>query len=720
MLGESSNMLQIIYFNVRSLLPKVSELQLLCLTENPDVVCVTETWLDVDVDDCEIEIPGYLCCRLDRNRHGGGLITYFKSTMDYKCVLSGPNGLELFFFLLHNGNCKICLGLLYRPPSSPSSVFDSLYNTISSLDPSWLSNLVLLGDFNVDFYNPCHHLYSKLQCMLSTFSLFQVVTEHTHFGPHGTSLIDLILLSQPSQLLRCTTIPPLGNSDHYGIYTALKWRVFKKKVISNSRLIWRYKYADFEKACFLLDTIDWDIVLPNDVSNAWLTWQTIFLQIMEECVPRVVLRARHNLPWLDKRIVQAMKRRNRLYKICKRMNNNSISQQYVRARNKVTAMLRKAKHNFFLNLKHANCREFWKAMRYVNKKQTGIPSLSVGTGNLVTDAREKADVLNSFFVTCFNHSSPQLSSHNIPEVTTRDCPSELLCKVEDVFEMLCTLDLSKASGPDGISGRMLKNTACSIAPALTKIFNLSISTGIVPDEWKLSHVVPIPKCNKYDEVSGYRPISLLSICSKMLEKHVSHLLTMHLKTHCPLSPNQWGFTAKRSTTTALLSVLHDWHQQLEEKKEVCAVFFDLQKAFDTVPHLPLMHKLQSLGVESYLLKWIHSYLTNRRQCVVLDGAKSSVLPVSSGVPQGSVLGPLLFIIFIDGVEGATVFNSSVVLYADDMVLYRTIQTHEDYSLIQVDIDAVTTWIENLSLKFNQEKCKLMLFSRKGTAQLPII
>ena len=123
--------------------------------------------------------------------------------------------------------------------------------------------------------------------------------------------------TQPSQLLRCTTIPPLENSDHYGIYTALKWRV--KKVISNSRLIWRYKYADFEKACFLLDTIDWDIVLPNDVSNAWLTWQTIFLQIMEECVPRVVLRARHNLPWLDKRIVQAMKCRNRLYKICKRI-----------------------------------------------------------------------------------------------------------------------------------------------------------------------------------------------------------------------------------------------------------------------------------------------------------------------------------------------------------------------------------------------------------------
>jgi len=186
---------QTIYFNVRSLLPKISELQLLCLTENPDVVCVTETWLDVDVDDCEIEIPGYLCCRLDRNRHGGGLITYFKNTMDYKCVLSGPNSLELFFFLLHNGNCKICLGLLHRPPSSPSSVFDSLYNTLSSLDPSWLSNLVLLGDFNVNYFCITTSLYKRLAECLSPFALRQVVQSATHHSPIGTpSLIDLVFI----------------------------------------------------------------------------------------------------------------------------------------------------------------------------------------------------------------------------------------------------------------------------------------------------------------------------------------------------------------------------------------------------------------------------------------------------------------------------------------------------------------------------------------------
>jgi len=232
-------------------LPKINELQLLCLSECPDIVCVTESWLS-----CEIEIPGYLLCRLDRNRHGGGLITYFKNTMDYKCILSGPDNLELSVFLLHNKNCKLCLGLLYRPPSSPLSVFDSLCNILSSLDPSLLSHFVLLGDFNIDLCNTHHHLYSKLQCLLAMFSLTQVVTEPTHFGPSGKSLIDLVLLSQPSQLLKCSTIPPLGNSDHYGIFIALQWRVFSKRSASNSRSIWRYKYADFERACFLLDAIN--------------------------------------------------------------------------------------------------------------------------------------------------------------------------------------------------------------------------------------------------------------------------------------------------------------------------------------------------------------------------------------------------------------------------------------------------------------------------------
>ena len=190
----------------------------------------------------------------------------------------------------------------------------------------------------------------------------------------------------------------------------------------------------------------------------------------------------------------------------------------------------------------------------------------------------------------------------------------------------------------------------------------------------------------------------------MLERHISSILLSHLSNICPISDNQWGFTPKKSTTTALLSVIHDWHQHLEHGNEVCAVFFDIRKAFDSVPHRPLVHKLEELGVDKYLLKWISNYLAERKQQVVVSGETSSALPVASGVPQGSVLGPLLFIIYVDGVESVTLSDGTVVMFADDMVLYRPIRSHEDYLLLQRDVNAIASWIARLYLQFNVGKC----------------
>ncbi len=176
--------------------------------------------------------------------------------------------------------------------------------------------------------------------------------------------------------------------------------------------------------------------------------------------------------------------------------------------------------------------------------------------------------------------------------------------------MLCSLDTCKASGPDCISGTMLKSIARSIAPVLTRLFNLS---GVVPDAWKTATVVPIPKSKDTKDPSNYRPISLLSIYCKMLERHISRLLSVHLKSVSPLSSSQWCFMPKKGTTTALISVLHDWHQQLNTGTDVCTIFFDLRKAFDTVPHRPLMQKLQGLDIDRYSLKWIHSYLSGIKE-----------------------------------------------------------------------------------------------------------
>ena len=199
----------------------------------------------------------------------------------------------------------------------------------------------------------------------------------------------------------------------------------------------------------------------------------------------------------------------------------------------------------------------------------------------------------------------------------------------------------------------------------------------------------------------------------MLERHVHTLLSEHLSTSHPLSNMQWGFQPGKGTVTALLSTTHEWFLDLEAGKEVCSVFFDLRKAFDSVPHRELVEKLRKLCIDPSLLIWIKNYLTGRHQKVVVGGEESSTTPVTSGVPQGSILGPLLFLIYIDDVTGVPLSEGTkLVLYADDMLLYRTIDHPEDYASLQEDINSVNTWVQDNYLNFNVAKCKYMLLSRK--------
>ena len=552
---------------------------------------------------------------------------------------------------------------------------------------------------------------------MDIFSLSQVVKDGTHVSPNGhTSLIDLVLTSSLPQVLQCCTIPPLASSDHNGIHLTISWKSPRLHQSGpRKRAVWRYAHADFEKASEKIAETDWDALASDDIDQYCSLWQSTFLSIMEECIPRKVLPPRRrNLPWLNKPLVQSIRKRNCLFKRAKRSKLHHS--QYKCARNRVTSQLRQAKKEYFCNLNTSDTKQFWKTVKVLNKKDTTIGALTHGSITCHSD-EDKANAFNEFFSSCYNTSYPPIST--LTSTGDSECSHNILCSEDKVCELLKCLDISKANGPDGISARMLRSTATAIAPSLTKLFNRSIVCGRPPATWKISSVVPIPKKSRPGSTADYRPISLLSILSKVLERHFHSLISDHLLSQHPLANCQWGFQPRKSTVSALLHTTHIWLQHLESGLEVGAIFFDFKKAFDRVPHLPLLSKLEKIGLDPHIIMWIHNYLAERHQRVVINGTASRSSHVLSGVPQGSILGPLLFLIYIDDITSVDLsLGSSLVLYADDILLFRPIHTIGDYSALQADINALSNWATQNAMTFNTDKCKCMKVSRKRTCAIP--
>jgi hypothetical protein len=269
---------------------------------------------------------------------------------------------------------------------------------------------------------------------------------------------------------------------------------------------------------------------------------------------------------------------------------------------------------------------------------------------------------------------------------------------------------AKATGPDNTPTRILRECAEQLAPVLRHIFPQSFNTGAIPDNWKTANIIAIYKKGDCQQPKNSRPVSLTSVCCKMMEHIVFSSIMNHLDEHNMLVDNQHGFRSKRSTETQLVQTLEDLSSQMDNKHQVDALILDFSKAFDTVPHQRLLRKLDHHGVRGKANGWIEAWLTQRTQSIVVDGTTSNPVHVGSGVPQGTVLGPLMFLLYINDI-GRDI-QSTIRLFADDCLLYRPIHGPEDNIILQRDLQSLVDWSDEWQMMFNSEKCYTLRVTRK--------
>ena len=398
------------------------------------------------------------------------------------------------------------------------------------------------------------------------------------------------------------------------------------------------------------------------------------------------------------------KRKQRAYNQYSK-NRDEASYEKFRAARKTTFRETRSAYRKYVNeVVSDSPKKFWSFVKNLKVDTIGIPTLKKD-GKLESDNKAKAEILNDQFKSVFTKENPQLPS--LPELNTPTMP-DIIISVEGVAKLLHDLNPSKASGPDNISARILKLAAEELAPALSIIFQKSLDTGEIPLSWLRANITPLFKKGKRTCASNYRPVSLTCICSKLLEHIIHSNIMSHFDKFFILTDKHHGFRSKHSCESQSILTIHDLAKCLDKKSQIDVAIMDFSKAFDSVPHNRFLFKLTRLGIKNQTHRWISNFLKHRAQRVVVGGEHSTWTEVVSGVPQGTVLGPLLFLTYINDLPDN--LKSSVRLFTDDCVLYHEIQNEIDSEELQSDLDTLVQWEKDWQLSFNPSKCRIMRFT----------
>lgn len=682
------------------------------LEHDPEVAVITETWLHENILNSEVTPPNYSIIRKDREGRGGGVAIMIKNNIKFE-VLEEVRDVEALWIKTKLNNRTVYIGGVYRAPNSPVEMLLKLRGYMDS-NLRYGDNILLLGDLNlpgIDWSSYSHGTAEVASCdqlleLVFCYNLSQVVTDYTRVCSTTSTILDLVFVSESLKpyFSKCETEE--GLSDHRMVLVSLN--VTPEKSHSHSRKM----FLDFRSAddvsvldCLEQSFDDFMFLYQSDASpdTLWDYFSSMTLRCIERFIPKRPKKIANKNPWITREIIHAKRQLKR-----RRASSHGTGVEKKTCIQRLSRLLRRlvreSKERFYsITLKKFLSEAPEKFWRYVNP--------SAKFQQRASDPKnEKQSVENfsTFFSSVFTNDDGNLpsfsDSSNNPPINNLDISEQ------GVFNLLLNIDSKKSPGPDEIPNEFLKRYAEWVSKYLTIIFRLSMSSGSFPSAWKIAKIIPIHKSGSVNDVCNFRPISLTSTCSKLLEHIISKHLLAYLEKYDILFKSQHGFRRGLSTTTQLIETVHDLSQRINCRGQTDVIFLDFAKAFDKVSHPKLLLKISAVFKNPAITKWFSSYLSSRKQYVKVGGSKSTMSPVVSGVPQGSVLGPLLFLIYINDLRND--ISVPIRLFADDCVIYNKIETSADQVELNCNLEKIKKWCQNWQMVLNPEKSVFMSITRK--------
>ena len=634
---------------------------------------------------------------------------------------------EMWFMLSKPGVKKTIIGLIYRPPSGNCNAFlDRFDQTLTSLSQKFNMTqveVVIIGDFNIDYAKTQDPIRKRLSIITGDQGLIQVIKKSTRVTNKSKSIIDLLFTNiKPSLVSKSGTVE-VSISDHVPVYIckkAVRQRHPKKTILSRN---YRYYTRDiFEKV--LLDNECWRTfwATKRDPDKLW----NIMLRIIKDSINRlcplrkVVIRDDQH-PLIDKDLRQQLKNKDRLYRKAKASCAKDDWDQFLKIRSDTRKLCVKRKREFVvstLNETRDNPKHFWreigKNLHFGKPKANSVSCTRIKDSNgCIVTGDEVKSIFNSYYVSIGQDLASKFQSNVKTLISTVDRKRQCSFRfvgMKEVVAVIKNLKNNKSTCIGEVNMRVVKDAMTILILEFTHLINECLDLACMPTEWKVGIVSPIPKGLPSLNPGDYRPVSVLPAPSKVMERIVYNQLIYYLETNCLLDGRQHGFRKGHSTATAVMEVVQFLYRSIDTGQYVHCAFIDYSKAFDTLDHGILCKKLAGLGFDAQIVEWCRNYLTGRNQCVKIANEVSSKLQITCGVPQGSILGPLFFLIYVndllDRFVGSEIY---ITLYADDTVLYTSDKCSSAASRrLENGLEELSSWCNENKLTINVRKTKHMI------------